>query len=103
MIAVPGLASHAIGSWKSPSSDKIWLRDFLPGDIPNIRVLLYGYDTSILQNDSKESIGDLGRHFLESLKAFRVLDNVWRAWKRSDYSLLESRQTNVRLFSSVIA
>lgn len=35
-------------------------------------MLLYGYDTSILNNESKDSIEDLGSRFLESLKAFRA-------------------------------
>ncbi|KAI4154500.1 MAG: hypothetical protein LQ340_001657 [Diploschistes diacapsis] len=72
VIAVPGLGSHAIGSWKSPSGDDLWLRDYLPRDIPNIRVLLYGYDTSLLGGDCKDSIEDLGIRFLESVKAFRA-------------------------------
>ncbi|KAL4962580.1 uncharacterized protein BDV14DRAFT_178258 [Aspergillus stella-maris] len=71
VIAVPGLGSNAIGSWKSPSSNRLWLRDFLPDDVPNIRILIYGYDTSLLGNDAKESIEDLGSRFLESIKAFR--------------------------------
>ncbi|KAH9903854.1 vegetative incompatibility protein HET-E-1 [Xylariomycetidae sp. FL2044] len=29
---------HAVGSWKSPSSSDIWLRDYLPTDIPNARI-----------------------------------------------------------------
>lgn len=40
-------------------------------DVPNIRVLLYGYDTTLLGSDSKDSVEDLGRRFLESIKAFR--------------------------------
>ncbi|KAF2176608.1 hypothetical protein K469DRAFT_812982 [Zopfia rhizophila CBS 207.26] len=72
VIAVPSLGSHAIGSWKSPSSNDLWLRDYLPDDLPNIRVLLYGYDTSLLDNESKDSIEDLGSRFLESIKAFRA-------------------------------
>ncbi|KAL8907435.1 MAG: hypothetical protein Q9207_001405 [Kuettlingeria erythrocarpa] len=72
VIAVPGLGSHAIGSWRSPTSNDLWLRDYLPDDIPNIRVLLYGYDTPLLGNNSKDSIEDLGVRFLESIKAFRA-------------------------------
>ncbi|KAJ8108205.1 hypothetical protein OPT61_g8336 [Boeremia exigua] len=37
IIAVPGLASHAFGSWKSPNNSDVWLRDFLPVDVPNTR------------------------------------------------------------------
>jgi hypothetical protein len=71
VIAVPGLGSHAIGSWKSPGGSDVWLRDYLPDDVHGIRVLLYGYNTSLLGSDSKDSIEDLGNRFLESIKAFR--------------------------------
>ena len=71
MIAVPGLASHALGSWKSPTSSDVWLRDYLPRDLPNLRVILYGYKTELLENDSKDSIEDLGLRFLESIISFR--------------------------------
>ncbi|KAK1977851.1 hypothetical protein LZ30DRAFT_243022 [Colletotrichum cereale] len=72
VVAVPGLASHAIGSWKSTSSSDVWLRDYIPRDIPNVRVLLYGYDTSLLKSESRKSIEDMGRFFLEALSAFRA-------------------------------
>lgn len=84
VIAVPGLGSHAIGSWKSPSDNDLWLRDYLPDDVPNIRILLYGHNTSLLGNESKDSIEDLGIRFLESIKAFRA-DNVCRIWGSGDY------------------
>ncbi|KAI6623869.1 hypothetical protein MCOR14_009446 [Pyricularia oryzae] len=76
VIAVPGLGSHALGSWKSPNSDDVWLRDFLPEDVPNIRVLLYGYDTTLVNSRSKQSIEGLGVTFLEQVIAFRAEDGV---------------------------
>jgi len=76
VIAVPGLGCHALGSWKSPKSDDVWLRDFLPKDVPNIRVLLYGYDTTLADSRSKQSIEDLGAAFLEQIIAFRARDGV---------------------------
>ena len=72
LIAVPGLGSHALGSFKSSGGFEVWLRDFLPRDIPSIRVLLYGYDTTLAGNESKSSIHDLSKSFLESVRAFRV-------------------------------
>ncbi|KAK3181463.1 hypothetical protein K4F52_007173 [Lecanicillium sp. MT-2017a] len=66
VIAVPGLASHAIGSWKSRNGQDVWLRDYLPHDIDGIRVLIYGYNTSLLGSASKESIVDLGTGFLDA-------------------------------------
>ncbi|KAM3524619.1 hypothetical protein MY4038_007640 [Beauveria bassiana] len=76
IVAVPGLGSHALGSWKSPHSDDVWLRDFLPKDVPNIRVLLYGYDTSLQGSLSNQSMEDLGRGFLEKIIAFRANDGT---------------------------
>ncbi|KAL8382735.1 hypothetical protein RB595_006496 [Gaeumannomyces hyphopodioides] len=78
IIAVPGLGSHALGTWKSPNSDDVWLRDFLPKHAPNIRVLLYGYDTTLANNWSKQSIEDLGATFLEQVIAFRARDGTSR-------------------------
>lgn len=72
VIVLPSLGSYPIGSWNSPRSNDVWLRDYLPEDVPNIRVLLYGYDTSSLNNESKASVEGLGRRFLESFKAFRA-------------------------------
>ncbi|KAK8132019.1 hypothetical protein PG999_000192 [Apiospora kogelbergensis] len=78
VVAVPGLASHAIGSWKAPAGNDLWLRDWLSNDIPNIRVLLYGYDTKLLKSNSRSSVEDLGRRLLESLTAFRTSDKTER-------------------------
>ena len=72
VIAVPGLGSHALGSFRSSDSHHVWLRDFLPRDVPNIRMLLYGYDTKLLRSSSKSSIRDLSRSFLESMRSFRM-------------------------------
>jgi hypothetical protein len=78
VIAIPGVASHPIGSWKAPDSTDVWLRDFLPHDVSNIIVLLYGYDTTLEQSDSKQSIVDLAKSLLESIKAFRKTTEVCR-------------------------
>ncbi|GAW12879.1 hypothetical protein ANO14919_022500 [Xylariales sp. No.14919] len=78
VIAVHGLASHAIGGWKSPNSHEVWLRDYLPKDLPDIRVLLYGYDTKLLGGQSRKSIENMGHYFLEILKEFRAIDGTHR-------------------------
>ena len=77
IIAVPGLDGHALGSFEAPEGHKVWLRDFLPSDIPNIRVLVYGYDTKLAESKAKGSIIDLAKSLVESIKAFRDNTNVW--------------------------
>ncbi|KAG7110792.1 hypothetical protein HYQ45_017512 [Verticillium longisporum] len=76
VIAVPGLGSHALGSWKTPDSDQVWLRDFLPQDLPKIRVLIYGYDTTLQDSASKQCLSGLGRTLLEELVDFRTRDST---------------------------
>ncbi|PTB53172.1 hypothetical protein M431DRAFT_509509 [Trichoderma harzianum CBS 226.95] len=71
IIAVTGLSGHAFGSWQPKSKPDMWLRDFLPGSIPNARVLTYGYDTKLPGSRSKSSILQLSRKLLESIKTTR--------------------------------
>ena len=72
IVAVSGLASHGLGSWKEPGGHNVWLRDFLPNDIPGrIRVLIYGYDTHLLDSKNNGSIADIATSFLSRLKSVR--------------------------------
>ena len=71
IIAVPGLGSYALGSFKSNRGFEVWLRDFLPKDIPNIRVLLYGYDTKLAESNSRSSIRDLSKSLFYSSVSIR--------------------------------
>lgn len=71
-MAVPGLGCHPIGTWKASGSNDVWLRDFLPSDVRDTRVLLYGYETALDKSDSKQSIVDLAKTLLELIKAFRI-------------------------------
>ncbi|KAI9754401.1 MAG: hypothetical protein M1835_000892, partial [Candelina submexicana] len=44
IVAVHGFGGHPYGTWTADS--KLWLRDLLPEDIPNSRILTYGYSVS---------------------------------------------------------
>ncbi|OJD34863.1 protein serac1 q2tbm9 [Diplodia corticola] len=71
-IVVPGLSSHAFGSFKSPrDATENWLRDYLPTTLPNIRVLVYGYDSHLLTHEGKESIVDHAKGLLDSIRSHR--------------------------------
>lgn len=54
----------------------MWLRDFLPENITNARILTYGYDSTLLGNHSTASIREFSRNFLEALTAARTDDAV---------------------------
>jgi len=71
VIAISGLGSHPFGSWQRHGSDKsyMWIRDEIPGSIPGARAILYGYDASLTDSDSFQSIRDIARGLFEQLRA----------------------------------
>ncbi|KAK1762161.1 hypothetical protein QBC33DRAFT_289312 [Phialemonium atrogriseum] len=87
IVALPGLGSHPIGSFQAKGGDQVWLRDFLHKDIPNARILLYGYNTAIQRDDARYSIQHLAKSFLDSFNTFRGATNVMSSWATSTRSL----------------
>ena len=71
IIALTGLAGHAFGSWAA--SPHMWLRDFLPEDLPRARILLYGYDSSLAGSQSRNILADLSKNFVIKLHTMRSL------------------------------
>ena len=71
IIALTGLAGHAFGSWAA--SPHMWLRDFLPKDLPRARILLYGYDSNLAGSQSKNILTDLSSNFVVKLHTMRSL------------------------------
>ncbi|KAH8810833.1 hypothetical protein F5884DRAFT_780519 [Xylogone sp. PMI_703] len=72
LIALVGLGTHAFGTFRSPEGDQMWLRDFLKHDIPNIRVLLYGYDSIVDRSKSVQTVHDLAVTCLNIVHNFRA-------------------------------
>lgn len=70
IIAVTGLAAHAYGSW-AHSSHYMWLRDYLPRDITNARVLIYGYPSQLQGNMSRSILSDHSNNFIHRLLMMR--------------------------------
>ncbi|KAH7308422.1 hypothetical protein B0I35DRAFT_380188, partial [Stachybotrys elegans] len=61
LIAISGLGGHAFGSFKERNGPFMWLRDALPLDFPSARILIYGYDTGLIQSSSFQNLTDLGK------------------------------------------
>ena len=46
-MAVHGLNGHRENTWTANDDGGVnWLRDFLPSDIPNARIITWGYDAN---------------------------------------------------------
>lgn len=72
MIAVTGLAGHAFGSWRSRETGQMWLNDWLPHDVKNIRVMSYGYDSRLVAEEGGENrLLDYQRLFIQDIENSR--------------------------------
>ncbi len=71
-----GLAGHAFGSWRNRKSRQMWLRDFLPRDVKNIRIMTYGYDTNLTDYEDNSTILDYRRTLVEQLGNARRSEEV---------------------------
>jgi hypothetical protein len=79
IVAVPGLGSHAFGTWKSRHGYKMWLREFLPKDkaFQNSRIMLYGYRSTVKDSTSSDSIQDHSRRLLLQLQNIQREEKVY--------------------------
>ncbi|KAF7532276.1 hypothetical protein G7054_g8109 [Neopestalotiopsis clavispora] len=69
-IALSGLASHPFGSWQPKGDDKsyMWIRDTLPTSIGGGRFILYGYNTTLRNSHSFQTIVDLANTLYQTLQ-----------------------------------
>jgi len=65
VIAVHGLSGHRENTWTA-NNGKMWLKDFLPHDLPNARIFTYGYNgdpsTQSLCQHAEEIVDHLSLH-----------------------------------------
>lgn len=72
IVAIHGLDGHRMKTWTAENGT-LWLQDLLPGELPNVRVLTYGYDanTRSRKGVSTETIYLHGVALLRDLSAVR--------------------------------
>ena len=63
----------------------MWLRDSLLSDLPGIQVLLYGYDSDLVDSHSFQSVGDIATPLCAKLRAIL---NLRRQKSTTETSLL---------------
>lgn len=54
----------------------MWLKDLLPVDIPDSRILTYGYDSRVKNSIDDSSISGYAMQLLEELSYFRRNESV---------------------------
>lgn len=77
IIAIPGMDNlNPLNSWKHPDTDAVWLRDFLPQDVPHTRILLWGYSALFPVEPFPYTIDDVGLSLLGDIMASRTKNPV---------------------------
>jgi hypothetical protein len=76
VIAVTGLAGHAFESWRNRDTQVMWLRDLLPKDVPNIRIMTWGYNTSLDDHTSSEHFEEYRTDLLQAISLSRRTGEV---------------------------
>jgi hypothetical protein len=67
IVAVHGLNGDAIDAWRHPKSKKFWLKDFLPQQIPDARIMTFDYNADAAFAQSTAEVIDHAKSLLSSL------------------------------------
>ena len=54
----------------------MWLMDFLPADVRNLRVMTYGYNSQLVKGPVNMGIGDYTKELIQLLRAARSSEQV---------------------------
>ncbi|KAN0086995.1 vegetative incompatibility protein HET-E-1 [Elaphomyces granulatus] len=64
LVAVHGLNGDAKRTWTHGETNALWLQDFLPRDVKNIRVMSFGYNASAALGNTTATIADHAKDLL---------------------------------------
>ena len=67
IVAVHGLNGDPTESWTHPNNKSMWIKDYLPLDVPNVRVMSFGYNANVAFGSTTATIMDHARDLLSSL------------------------------------
>ena len=71
VVAVHGLQGDAYKTWEHENGS-LWLQDFLPADLPEARIMTFGYDSTVAFSKSVANIEDKALELLNALSSERV-------------------------------
>src|SRR5437667_5968004 len=64
IVAIHGINGHAYHTW-THQNGKMWLREFLPGQLPGARIFTFGYPSEVAFTLSTGKLEDFARSLLE--------------------------------------
>ena len=76
IVAVHGLNGDAVKTWTSKKTGAFWLRDYLPADIKDARVMNYAYNADFAFGNTVADIVDSAKDLLNCLIDKREQEEV---------------------------
>ncbi|KAK0622650.1 ankyrin repeat-containing domain protein [Immersiella caudata] len=71
IVAVHGLNGDRMKTWTHPDNEIMWLRDLLPTDVPDSRIMTFGYDVKIRRTKITADLMDHAKCLLLELAILR--------------------------------
>jgi hypothetical protein len=72
IVAIHGLGSSPDRAWVHKATNAMWLRDFLPKDIPEARIMTFNHDSNWVSSALEQSLKDYAQTLLSVLEGQRV-------------------------------
>lgn len=67
LVAVHGLGGDSVETWTHPKIKTFWLKDLLPLNVPDARVLTFGYNADVWFGKSTSTFNDHAKGLLSKL------------------------------------
>jgi hypothetical protein len=71
LVAIHGLGGHYDETWTDKNAGKNWLHDFLPEQIPQFRIMSWGYNSRVLWSKSVGNVTTFAQSLLADLETCR--------------------------------
>ncbi|KAK2863661.1 hypothetical protein FQN49_004117 [Arthroderma sp. PD_2] len=71
VVAVHGLNGHAFDTWTHKKTGVMWLNDLLPKELPNARIMTYGYCAKFDDFTAHQDIRTIAENLLQQLSGIR--------------------------------
>ena len=100
VVAVHGLGGDAYKTW-THANKTLWLKDFLPKDLPGARVFTFNYNSAFCFSRETGGLRTYARVLLECIRCERtrpeVAKNLYRVQRDTKIAIGESSAPNLRL------
>ena len=76
IVAIHGLQGHSISTWTHSNSNVFWLRDLLPENVKNARIMTFGYNADVWLSRSTLDVDNHCSNLFANLIDVRETDEV---------------------------